>query len=180
MFVIVGIGMYYSLWVKLELYTLFPGNDTVYSISGSQYSIGQYHYTLETQSAVCIPTEDGLDLYPSSQSADHTQIVVSQVLNIPEHKYIKQLYLCNLIIYFNTFLSDRINIIVRRCGGSFGSRLSRNHLVASACALAAYLLNSPVKIFMGMQDNMEVIGKRNCYLNSYEVSIYYIIFITYL
>ncbi|XP_026467610.1 indole-3-acetaldehyde oxidase-like [Ctenocephalides felis] len=126
------------------------GTDIVYSISGSQYSIGQYHYTLETQSAVCIPTEDGLDLYPSSQSADHTQIVVSQVLNIPEHK---------------------INIIVRRCGGSFGSRLSRNHLVASACALAAYLLNSPVKIFMGMQDNMEVIGKRNCYLNSYEATV---------
>lgn len=90
--------MYYSIWAKPKLYILFLGNDIVYSISGSQYSIGQYHYTLETQSAVCIPTEDGLDLYPSSQSADHTQIVVSQVLNIPEHKYIEQLYLCNLII----------------------------------------------------------------------------------
>jgi len=58
-------------------------------IKGS-FDIGfQYHYTMETQSCVCIPTEDGMDVYPSSQWMDLTQIGISQVLNIPEHRFVK-------------------------------------------------------------------------------------------
>jgi xanthine dehydrogenase/oxidase len=58
-------------------------------IKGS-FDVGsQYHYTMESQSCVCIPIEDGIDVYPASQWMDLTQIAISQVLNIPENRCVK-------------------------------------------------------------------------------------------
>lgn len=42
----------------------------------------QYHYTLELQTCVCIPKEEGLDLYPSSQWMHNVQGAVAKSLGI--------------------------------------------------------------------------------------------------
>ena len=55
-------------------------------IKGS-FDIGsQYHYTMETQSCVCVPVEDGMDVYPASQWMDLVQRAICQVLNVPENR----------------------------------------------------------------------------------------------
>ncbi|GAB0087782.1 hypothetical protein DMENIID0001_021290 [Sergentomyia squamirostris] len=99
----------------------------------------QYHYHMETQIAVAIPVEDGIDLYPSTQWMDFTQLIVAQVLGVKE---------------------NAINIRVRRIGGAFGGKIFRNGVVACATALACYLLNRPVRMVLPMDTNMRAIGKR--------------------
>lgn len=48
---------------------------------------GQYHFTMETQRTLCVPTDDGgLDLYSATQWMDHVQMAVSQALNMPMNK----------------------------------------------------------------------------------------------
>ena len=45
-------------------------------------------------------------------------------------------------------------------------------MVATACAVAAHKLRKPVRLIMGLQDNMEMVGKRNPYLFNYSVNIF--------
>lgn len=47
----------------------------------------QYHYQLETQCCIVIPVEDGLDMYPSTQTMDYAQVSAAKALNIPVNKY---------------------------------------------------------------------------------------------
>lgn len=58
---------------------------------------------------------------------------------------------------------------VKRIGGGFGSKITRASLVATACALAAYKLNCPVKVILDIETNMKAIGKRNASYSKYEV-----------
>ncbi|XP_049839222.1 uncharacterized protein LOC126284382 [Schistocerca gregaria] len=119
-------------------------------IKGS-FDIGkQYHYTMETQCAVCIPTEDGMDVYAATQWMDETQIAISQALKMPE---------------------NRINVQVKRLGGAYGAKVSRNMLVSTACALAAHLQNRPVRFILPLERNMESIGKRHDCAMDYEVGV---------
>ena len=57
----------------------------------------------------------------------------------------------------------QIMLEVRRLGGGFGSKIDRNHLVSVPCALAAHVMNAPVKIALDLNTNMKMIGKR--YIN---------------
>ena len=59
----------------------------------------------------------------------------------------------------------QIMLEVRRLGGGFGSKIDRNHLVSVPCALAAHVMNAPVKIALDLNTNMKMIGKRYCYMN---------------
>ncbi|XP_049943149.1 uncharacterized protein LOC126419914 [Schistocerca serialis cubense] len=123
---------------------------TKHVIKGS-FDIGtQYHYTMETQCAVCIPIEDGMDVYPATQWMDETQIAISEVLKMPENS---------------------INVQVRRLGGAYGAKISRNMLVSTACALAAHLQNRPVRFILPLETNMESIGKRHDCAIDYEVGV---------
>ncbi|XP_021929641.1 indole-3-acetaldehyde oxidase-like [Zootermopsis nevadensis] len=123
-------------------------NEVAHVIKGS-FDIGtQYHFTMETQQCVCVPTEDGMDVYPSSQWMDLTQVGIARALSIPENS---------------------INVKVRRIGGGYGSKISRNSIVSVACALAAQVLNRPVRLIMSLESNMEALGKRCDIAVNYEV-----------
>ncbi|XP_073971381.1 uncharacterized protein isoform X1 [Rhodnius prolixus] len=120
-----------------------------YTIKG-EYEMGpQYHFTMETQCCLCVPTDEGLNIYSATQWMDNIQSSVGALLNIPE---------------------SSINMQVKRLGGGFGCKITRSSIVAGACALAAYKLNRPVKIVLDLETNMECIGKRSPALSFYEAA----------
>ncbi|XP_055703921.1 aldehyde oxidase 3-like [Phlebotomus papatasi] len=99
----------------------------------------QYHYHMETQTTLAVPTEDGMDIYASTQWIDVTQRVVAQVLAVKE---------------------NTINIKLRRLGGAFGAKIFRNGIVACATAVACYHQHRPIRMVLPMETNMRAIGKR--------------------
>lgn len=46
----------------------------------------QYHMHMETQQCVCVPTEDGMDIYSSTQWVDNVHVAVAEVLNVPQNR----------------------------------------------------------------------------------------------
>lgn len=67
---------------------MFSGENIDNIIRGTMEMGTQYHYTMETHVAICVPIEDGIDVYSSTQWIDAVQIAVADVLNIPVCKYI--------------------------------------------------------------------------------------------
>ncbi|KAL1516706.1 hypothetical protein ABEB36_000583 [Hypothenemus hampei] len=125
-------------------------NDIKKVINGNSLSNTQYHYHMENQNCLVVPTEDGLNVYPGSQWMDYTQGVISQFLALP---------------------SQKINIVVRRLGGAFGAKITRNAFLAASVSLAAFKLRKPVRMWMTINDNMDVIGKRFPLYSTYEVGV---------
>ncbi|XP_021694254.1 xanthine dehydrogenase 1 [Aedes aegypti] len=120
------------------------------SVVGRMELFGQSHFPLEKQTCICVPQESGLDVYPSAQWMGVTQVAVAQMLNVPH---------------------NRINIFIRRLGGAFGSKVSRQGLTACGAALAAHLTNRPVRFNLTLEANMQLIGKRYDCISDYEVHV---------
>ena len=118
------------------------------NIKGTYEATGQYHFTLETQTCVCVPIEDGMDIYSSTQWIDAIQLTVASMLNLPRNSF---------------------NVIVRRLGGAYGAKITCQSQIACATALASYILNRPVRFVMTIESNMTSIGKRNAYHFDYNV-----------
>lgn len=110
----------------------------------------QYHHYMETQQCVCVPSEDGMDIYSSSQWADTAHVAVSEFLNEPQ---------------------NTLNFSTRRIGGAFGGKITRHGQIACAAALGCKLSKRPVRLIMTMEDNMQAIGKRFSALSDYEVEV---------
>nr|CAD7442483.1 unnamed protein product [Timema bartmani] len=76
------------------------GSEDVKHVIKGSFDLGsQYHYTMETQTCLCVPIEDGMDVYPASQWMDLVQVAISEALNIPENR-----------------LYDHMLIVIPRCG----------------------------------------------------------------
>ncbi|KAJ8967057.1 hypothetical protein NQ317_000049 [Molorchus minor] len=96
--------------------TIVPKNrgKNIKKVVKGEFDIGwQYHFHMEVQCCNVVPTEDSLDIYPSSQWMDLAQLAASTALNIP---------------------MNRINVrVLRRLGGGFGakSKMSRNTALPS-------------------------------------------------
>ncbi|KAJ7565972.1 hypothetical protein O6H91_02G083300 [Diphasiastrum complanatum] len=109
----------------------------------------QYHFHLETQRALCIPSEDGyLSVYSSTQNPSQVHSCVSNGLGRPQHK---------------------ITVHVKRVGGAYGAKLNRTATIAMACAFAADKLQRPVRLVLDMSTNMKLVGARSPYLCKYKV-----------
>nr|CAD7266658.1 unnamed protein product [Timema shepardi] len=116
-------------------------------VKGSFCSSRQYHFTMETQTCLTVPTENGLNVFSSTQWMDHVQGAIAQILAIPENSIV---------------------VSVRRVGGGYGSKISRPNFTAAASALAAHILNKPVRMILTMETNMRAIGFRPEALSKYE------------
>lgn len=108
----------------------------------------QYHYTMEPQTCVAVPIEDGLDVFSATQYIDAAQVAIADALNLP---------------------NNVINMNVRRLGGAYGAKITRSAQIACASALAAHLLNRPVRFIMTIEAMMTIIGKRYSCIGDYDV-----------
>ncbi|KPJ03064.1 Xanthine dehydrogenase [Papilio xuthus] len=139
---------------RVTVFIVYPARDKGLNVQrimkGSNNIYAQYHYHMETQSCVTKPSEDGIDVIASTQWPDQIHVAISQVLNIEQ---------------------SRINLTVPRLGGAYGAKISRNCLIASACALSTYFTNRPCRFVMSMQANTRIVGKRNPCMVDYEVGV---------
>ncbi|XP_048532182.1 probable aldehyde oxidase 1 isoform X2 [Triticum urartu] len=101
----------------------------------------QYYFYMETQTALAIPDEDNcITVYSSAQLPEITQNVVADCLGIPYHN---------------------VRIITRRVGGGFGGKAMKGSYVACACALAAFKLRRPVRMYLDRKTDMIMAGGRH-------------------
>lgn len=84
----------------------------------------QYHHYMETQQCVCVPSEDGMDVYSSSQWTDTAHIAVAETLKVPQ---------------------NTVNFYVRRVGGGFGGKITRH---AQVRLIFFFKLNKMLKIIL--------------------------------
>ncbi|RZF35840.1 hypothetical protein LSTR_LSTR008946 [Laodelphax striatellus] len=117
-------------------------------ISGRYMVEEQYHYTMETQTCVCVPSDEGLNVYSSTQNATSTLWTVADALNIKEHM---------------------INVVVKRIGGGYGAKLTRSPQFAAICALGAHISQRAVRLVLTIETNMRAVGKRNSAIIDYQI-----------
>ncbi|CAL4927748.1 unnamed protein product [Urochloa decumbens] len=101
----------------------------------------QYYFYMETQVALAIPDEDNcITIYSSTQMPELTQNVVARCLGIPFHN---------------------VRVITRRVGGGFGGKATKPTHIACACAVAAFKLRRPVKMYLDRKTDMIMAGGRH-------------------
>ncbi|ONK74265.1 uncharacterized protein A4U43_C03F4480 [Asparagus officinalis] len=116
----------------------------------SEVKLGSQHYFyVETQTALAIPDEGNcVVVYSSSQCPEFSQGVIAKCLGIPNHN---------------------VRVITRRVGGGFGGKAVRAMPVATACALAAYKLQRPVRMYLDRETDMLTVGGRHPMKINYSV-----------
>lgn len=121
-----------------------------HKILSAEIKLGsQYYFYMETQTALAIPDEDNcIVVYSSIQCPEYAHSTISRCLGIPEHN---------------------VRVITRRVGGGFGGKAIRAMPVATACALAAYKLRRPVRIYMNRKTDMIIAGGRHPMKITYSV-----------
>ncbi|KAK7111653.1 xanthine dehydrogenase-like [Littorina saxatilis] len=108
----------------------------------------QYHFYMENQVSLCVPSEDGVDLYSSTQNLDQVQAAVATVLGKTD---------------------NFVNMHVPRLGGGFGGKATTSIFPASGAALAATCTGRPVRMSLSLAANMALAGKRFPVLAKYKV-----------
>jgi len=120
-------------------------------LEGSTYIIGQHGFPMEKQTACAVPEErGGMTLSSSTQAPDFLRAVVAGCLG----------------------LHGRGSLLVVKCtraGGAFGPKNSRNVPVAGAAAVAAHVLDAPVKVQLEAYQEHVAVGGRHGFKVSYKV-----------
>ncbi|KAJ9473011.1 Xanthine dehydrogenase [Diplonema papillatum] len=111
----------------------------------NQWNLGQqYHYHMETQSAMCEVSSDGIyTVHASTQMPTITGSSVSSVLGLAQ----SQVILKN-----------------KRCGGGFGGKLTNSVVTAQLAAAACYAKGVPVSLICELGTNMLSYGLRPPFL----------------
>jgi xanthine dehydrogenase large subunit len=122
-----------------------------YIFEGRADSGGQEHLYLETQGAYAYPYGNrGIKIHSSTQGPTLVQKVAARVLDIP---------------------MNMVEVDVARLGGAFGGKEDQATFVAVMAALAAYLLDRPVKITLGRGEDMRMTGKRHPYSSDFRIGL---------
>jgi xanthine dehydrogenase/oxidase len=120
-------------------------------IKGTQTSGGQAHFYMETQTCLAIPDERRtIQLYSSTQSPATDQSMTAIALGIPV---------------------AQVQLEVRRVGGGFGGKQFRAAFHSAATAVAAWTVNRPVRVSLGRNEDMALVGKRHPFRGNYAVSV---------
>ena len=122
-----------------------------YVIEGKADSNGQEHLYIETQGAYAFPMENGsIRISSSTQGPTAAQRTVARVLDIPMHK---------------------VEVDVTRLGGGFGGKEDQATAWAVMVALAAKILNRPIKYSVDRMDDMRMTGKRHPYSSDFKIGL---------
>ncbi|PIO66053.1 aldehyde oxidase and xanthine dehydrogenase, a/b hammerhead domain protein [Teladorsagia circumcincta] len=117
------------------------------STRGTTRSGCQDHCYMEPQGSIAIPGKnDELTIHTSTESANLHQLFTSAVLGIPAHK-------------------------VERVGGAFGGKYTQSAPAGAWAAVAARVLNRPVKVVLKRAEDMLITGKRHPAMVKYRVGI---------
>lgn len=118
---------------------------------GRADSGGQEHLYLETQGAYAYPTgNNSIRIHSSTQSPSLVQKIAARVLGLP---------------------MNRVEVEVARLGGAFGGKEDQATPFAVMAAMAAYILNGPVKLVLGRHDDLIMTGKRHPYSTDYRLGL---------
>lgn len=122
-----------------------------YIFEGRVETGAQEHLYLETQGAYAIPSGNGaLKIISSTQGPTLIQKISARVLGIA---------------------MNRIEVDVARLGGGFGGKEDQATGVAVMAALAAFLIDRPVKIVLQRGEDMQITGKRHPYSSDYRIGL---------
>ncbi|XP_053408870.1 xanthine dehydrogenase/oxidase-like isoform X2 [Mercenaria mercenaria] len=119
-------------------------------VTGEYRTGHQEHFYMEPHGAYAIPKVENneLEMYCTAQQLMNNQESICEVLNIPQHK---------------------VNVKVRRLGGSFGGKDTRNVVISAPVAIAAHKYKRPVRCVLPREIDMEIMGKRDPFLGKYKV-----------
>uniref|UniRef100_A0A8C0FU99 Xanthine dehydrogenase n=1 Tax=Bubo bubo TaxID=30461 RepID=A0A8C0FU99_BUBBB len=119
-------------------------------LEGEMYLGGQEHFYLETHCTLAVPKgEDGeMELFVSTQNPMKTQEFAANALGVP---------------------SNRIVVRVKRMGGGFGGKETRNTILTTAVAVAAFKTGRPVRCMLDRDEDMLISGGRHPFLGRYKV-----------
>ncbi len=122
-----------------------------YVFEGETFSNGQEHLYLETQGAYSYPMENGnIKIISSTQGPTAVQKITARILGLPMHK---------------------IEVEVIRLGGAFGGKEDQGTPWAAMTALAASILQKPVKLILERIDDMRMTGKRHPYESRFKIGL---------
>lgn len=122
-----------------------------YVFAGKADSNGQEHLYIETQGAYAYPMENGsIKIHSSTQGPTAVQRTTAKVLGLPMHK---------------------IEVDVTRLGGGFGGKEDQATIWGVFTAMAAKLLDKPVKYAVHRMDDMRITGKRHPYSSDYKIGL---------
>ena len=118
-------------------------------VEGSMRSGGQEHFYLEPNSTLAVPSESAtnLTIYSSTQAPTKTQDFCARVTNTPAAKVV---------------------VRMKRMGGGFGGKETRSVFVSTAAAVAAKLMNRPVRVTLNRDTDMSITGGRHAFLAKYK------------
>jgi xanthine dehydrogenase/oxidase len=112
-------------------------------IEGEMGNEAQEHFYMETQGALALPDAQGtMTLYAGTQQGSSVQASVAQLLEID---------------------NSAVTVFQRPLGGGFGGKQTRPLVINPAPAIAAWILNRPVRLLLDRNTDMDVTGKRHPY-----------------
>lgn len=110
----------------------------------------QEHWYLEPQGTIAVPQENGeMLILSSTQTPSKTQAAVARVLGVPMHKVV-----CK----------------VKRIGGGFGGKETRNFFLTAAAAVAAQATKKTVRLILDRDTDMLITGTRHAFLGKYRAA----------
>ncbi len=126
------------------------GDKTLPVISGGCSTGYQNHFYLETMNTLAVPGENrSITLHVASQDIADNQYVAAGVLGVP---------------------AANVQVKLTRLGGGFGGRQSRSRFNSTASAVAAWVLNQPVRLVLDRNTNFVTCGERHAYRSQYSAA----------
>jgi len=112
----------------------------------------QEHFYEETHCIFVIPTGERkeIDVYVSTANQLQTHHHLAAALMLPQHK---------------------INVFTKRVGCSYGGKVGKNIPFYAAVALAAKIVNKPVRSRLTRDEDIKIMGQRGEFLGEYTVGV---------
>jgi xanthine dehydrogenase/oxidase len=120
-------------------------------VENTQVCGGQAHFYMETQACVAVPLDgDRLSVLPSTQSPGEMHDTVAMALGLEHH---------------------RVEVAVVQVGGGYGGKTEQARFVAGPTAIAAHVLERPVRLAMKREHDTAMIGKRHAYYAQCQIAL---------